>query len=360
MRRNNKRIMVISAILAIVMLLAASCGGAAPTPTRTAAPAQPGATATPAPTPTMLPIRWKMSGYGGPDYPIRILQENLVKVLAAKSNGQMKVDFFPAESLVKLAQGFDATKDNLVQIGLTSATYEPKRMGIVADIANLPWNFDYNKFGAAYRQPGGFYDWVEPYWEKNGLRLLSWPAVPHGEIFTRFQARTIEDLKGKLIRSVASVEPLFKKMGVEPSFIATGELYEAIQRGTVDGGILAISSIVTLKYYEVAKWVIIANLYTGSLPMIMNLDFYNSLRPDVRKILDDSVMEVEKDYYGFIDKQYKDQLAFLKAQTGVTVYDLPAAELARWQALAKEANADLAIKWGPEWTAWEKVWATLK
>ncbi len=102
------------------------------------------------------------------------------------------------------------------------------------------------------------------------------------------------------------------------------------------------------------------HLYTGSLPMVMNLDFYNSLRPDVRKILNDSVMEVEKDYYGFIDQQYKDQLAFLKAQPGVTVYDLPAAELARWQALAKEANADLATKWGPEWTAWEKVWATLK
>lgn len=308
----------------------------------------------------MLPIRWKMSGYGGPGFTIRVMQENLVKVLAEKSNGQMKVDFFPSESLVKLSGGFDATKDNLIQIGLTSATYEPNRMGIVADIANLPWNFDGIKFGRNYRQPGGFYDWVEPYWEKNGLKLLSWPAVLHCEIFLRSPARNLEELKGKLIRTISSVAPVFKEMGIEPSFIATAELFEAIQRGTVDGGTIAIDSIVTLKYYEVAPFIIISNLYTGSLPMIMNLDFYNSLRPDVRKILDEAVLEVEKDYYGFLQKQYDEEIAFLKSQPKVTVYELPPAELARWQEKAAKAYTDLAKKWGPEWTEWERVWNTLK
>lgn len=350
---------ILAIILAIAVLLAAGCGQPALTPTPTKPPIA-GATATPAPTPTMLPIKWKMAGYGAPDDPITLMQQKLIKLLADKSNRQIQVEFFPAESLVKLTLGFDAAKDNVVQIALTSATYEPKRMGVVADIANLPWNFDAVKFGQNYRQPGGFYDWVEPYWEKNGLKLLSWPALPHGEIQLRSPARTMEDLKGKIIRTITSVAPVFKEMGIEPTFIPFGELYESIQRGTVDGGTQVVSSYVTLKFYEVAPFLIIANLYTGSLPLIMNLDFYNSLRPDVRKILDDSILEAEKEFYAFVAKDYDEKITFLKTQPKVTVYELPPAELARWQEKANKVYADLAAKWGAEWTQWERVWKPLR
>lgn len=78
----------------------------------------------------------------------------------------------------------------------------------------------------------------------------------------------------------------------------------------MDGGTISVDSIVTLKYYEIAPWILISNLYSGSFLIVMNLDFYNSLCPDVRKMLDDTVLAAEKDYYEAIGKQYDQQGSF--------------------------------------------------
>lgn len=359
-KSSNKAVSAVLVILVLLSLAAFSCSKPAPTPAPTAGAVAAGPTPTPAPTPTMLPLRWKMSGYGGPTYPIRIMQENLVKILDRNSNGQIKVEYFPAESLVKLSQGFDAVKDNLVQIGLTPATYEPARMGIVADVANMPWNWDETTFGLNYRKPGSIYDWSEPYFQKNGLHLLIWPAVGHGCIFSRTPVRKLEDLKGKMVGVSAAYAPAITLLGGTSSFVATSEMYQALQRGTIDAGVLTVSSVRGSKYYEVAPYVSDFNLYSGQLTMTMNLDFYNSLRPDVRKILDDSVSQAETEYYQMVKGQYEDDIAFLKSQPKVQVFTLEGDELARWKQAIDPVYGDLAKKYGAEWTAFEKAWKTVQ
>ena len=303
----------------------------------------------------------KMASYGGPTYPIRIHLENVKDMLEKRSNGRIKVDHYPAESLVKLAKAFDAVIDNVVQIALTSAAYEPKRMGVVAAIANSPWNWDAYKFGEHYREPGGFYDFAAPYFEKNGLKLMSWPNVPHGEVFSSKPIRRLEDFKGKLLRTVSSLKDPLKLLGAEPIFIPTSELFNAIQRGTVDGGTLAISSIFSEKYFEVAPYIQIANLYTGSLPVIMNLKFYNSLPPDLKKVVWDTFVEADKQYYEKIRQDTTEVINKLKSmKPKVEVYEVPAEEIARWQAALKPFYSDMAKTWGDEWVRFEKIRGKLK
>lgn len=303
----------------------------------------------------------KMASYGGPTYPIRIHLETVKDMLEKRSNGRIKVDHYPAESLVKLSKAFDAVIDNVVQIALTSAAYEPKRMGVVAAIANSPWNWDAYKFGEHYREPGSFYDFAAPYFEKNGLKLMSWPNVPHGEVFSSKPIRRLEDFKGKLLRTVSSLKDPLKLLGAEPIFIPTSELFNAIQRGTVDGGTLAISSIFSEKYYEVAPYIQLANLYTGSLPVIMNLKFFNSLSPDLQKVVLDTFLEADKRYYEKIRQDTTEVINKLKSmKPKVEVYEVPAEEVARWRAALKPFYEEMAKTWGEEWARFEKIREKLK
>ena len=301
-------------------------------------------------------ITIKMAAYGGPTYPIRIHLEYVKEVLEKRSNGRIKVDYYPAESLVRLSEAFDAVIDNVVQIALTSAAYEPKRMGFVAAVANSPWNWDAYKFGDHYRERGGFYDFVAPQFEKNGLKLMSWPNVPHGEVFSSKPIRKLEDFKGKLLRTVSSLKEPLKLLGAEPIFIPTSELFNAIQRGTVDGGTLAISSIYSEKYYEVAPYIQIANLYTGSLPVIMNLKFFNGLPADIRKLVEDTFVEADKKYYERIRRDTTDVIDKLKSmKPKVEVYEVPEEEVARWRAALKPFYGEMAKTWREEWPRFEKI-----
>ena len=307
------------------------------------------------------PITIKMASYGGPSYPIRIHLETVKDMLEKRSQGRLKVDHYPAESLVKLAKAFDAVIDNVVQIALTSAAYEPKRMGVVAAVANSPWNWDAYKFGEHYREPGSFYDFAAPHFERNGLKLMSWPNVPHGEVFSSKPIRKLEDFKGKMLRTVSSLKEPLKLLGAEPIFIPTSELFNAIQRGTVDGGTLAISSIFSEKYFEVAPHIQIANLYTGSLPVIMNLKFFNGLPPDMRTLVWETFVEADKQYYRRIRQDTTEVINQLKSmKPKVEVYEVPAEELARWKAALKPFYDEMAKTWGADWTRFEKIRETLK
>ncbi len=303
----------------------------------------------------------KMASYAGPTYPIRIHLENFKDMIEKRSNGRIKVDHYPAESLVKLSKAFDAVIDNVVQIALTSAAYEPKRMGVVAAVANSPWNWDAYKFGEHYREPGSFYDFAAPHFEKNGLKLMSWPNVPHGEVFSSKPIRRLEDFKGKLLRTVSSLKEPLKLLGAEPIFIPTSELFNAIQRGTVDGGTLAISSIFSEKYYEVAPYIQLANLYTGSLPVIMNLKFLNSLPPDLKKVVLDTFAEADKQYYEKIKQDTTEVISKLKSmKPKVEVYEVPAEEVARWQTALRPFYDEMAKTYGDEWARFERIRAKLR
>ena len=306
-------------------------------------------------------ITIKMSSYAGPTYPVRIYLENWKELIEKSSAGRIKVDHYPAESLVKLNKAFDAVIDNVVQIGLTSSTYEPKRLGIVAAIANSPWNWDPFKFGEHYREPGGFYDFVAPYFEKNGLKLMSWPNSPHGEVFSSKPIRKQEDFKGKLLRTVSSLKQPLELLGAAPIFIPTSELYNAVQRGTVDGGTLAVSSYLSEKYYEVAPFIQIANFYTGSLPVIMNLKFFNSLPPDLKKLVLDAFLEADRQYYARAERDANEMINQLKAmKPKVEVYEVPAAEIARWQATLKPFYDGMAKTYGDDWVKFKKIQAKFK
>jgi C4-dicarboxylate-binding protein DctP len=300
-------------------------------------------------------VIFKMSSFAGPTYPPRIHLENFKEMIEKRSNGRIRVDHYPSESLVKLNKAFDATIDNVVQIGLTSASYEPTRLGILSDVANMPWNWDPYKFAEHFRDPGGFYDFAAPYFEKNGLKLMSWCSLPHGEIFSRKPIRKLEDFKGKMLRTITGLKEPLILLGAEPIFIPTAELFNALQRGVVDGATLAISSYFAEKHYEIAPYLQISNLYTSHLAVIMNLKVLNSLPPDLNKLVLETFLDADKQYNERIKRDTNELIKKLKSLPKVEVYEVPPKEVARWQSALKPYYDAMAKKWGNEWVRFVKI-----
>jgi C4-dicarboxylate-binding protein DctP len=69
------------------------------------------------------------------------------------------------------------------------------------------------------------------------------------------------------------------------------EVYQALQTGVVDGQDTAPSNIWDFKVHEVSKYLTITNYATGPDPMMVNLDWYEGLPPDLQVLFDEVAVE---------------------------------------------------------------------
>jgi TRAP-type C4-dicarboxylate transport system substrate-binding protein len=83
-------------------------------------------------------------------------------------------------------------------------------------------------------------------------------------------------------------------MRVEGLSISTLEVYVGLQKGILDGLIGPIETLEVLKLAEVAKCATMINSYRTHMGMrMMNLNKWNSLPPDIKKVFDSN-----REYYG--------------------------------------------------------------
>lgn len=290
------------------------------------------------------PIVFKATAYGGPKYAQRVVFERAMKTIKEKTKGGIKFEYYPGTSLLKLTQTFEALKNNVIQIGITSSEYEKQRMGIIGASNTLPFSWDVKKWHRHWRDPGMYFDLAEPVYNKNNLHLLASPRV-YCDLHSKMPVHKLEDLKGRMIRASGSIPPAIKLLGAEPTFIALSDIYAALQRGLIDGACTSHADYVSKKRYEVAPYLLIASLYGGSLNHVMNLQVYKSLSPEMRKIIDDAFLEAEK-WWGEegVEKDEKELLEEVKKHGG-TIYYLPDDQFEKWKKAMEPFWEEMAKKY---------------
>jgi len=157
--------------------------------------------------------------------------------------------------------------------------------------------------------------------------------VPPYVIYTaKKPVRTLEDIKSVKIAGKGRIADILKSLGATPVPLETGDYYESLKRGVVDGAASPINTLRDWKLGEVAKFSTniqkLGAVYTFFV--VMNKDKWNSLPEDVKKIFEDVSAEwMEKT--GIVwARTAKQGTDFLLAQKG-QIINLPDREAARWQ-----------------------------
>ncbi|HVN97158.1 MAG TPA: TRAP transporter substrate-binding protein DctP, partial [Syntrophorhabdaceae bacterium] len=120
-------------------------------------------------------------------------------------------------------------------------------------------------------------------------KVLCWQGFMN-QLVTRKPVRKMADLRGMRLKVVGDVSNALKELGVEGMSISAAETYVGLQKGILDGVIIPVEAIESLKFAEVAKYVTLINFYsTHSGSRMMNVDKFNSLPPDVKKVLDNNI-----------------------------------------------------------------------
>lgn len=121
------------------------------------------------------------------------------------------------------------------------------------------------------------------YWE-NGYRHLTNSKRP---------VRTPADLKGLKIRTMENPIHLatFRILGANPTPMAFGELFSAMQQGVVDGQENPWGTIYLQKFYEVQKYATDTGHFYSPFVLMISKVFWDKLPADLQKVIKDAAIQ---------------------------------------------------------------------
>ena len=260
------------------------------------------------------------------------------KLIEEKSGGRLKVTVYPGSTLGKPADHYDLVVNGIADMAFISPGYTPGRFPLISG-TELPLLFRTGKGGSqAVQSLADKYFYKE---FKETKPLWVWVHPPGQFHMAKKQVKVLEDLAGLKIRAATPMlTNMVKTLGAVPVSIPAPDTYTALERGTVDGTIFPWEAIWSFKLAEVLKHHTVVNLYVAPLVTVMNQKKYESLPPDLRKVIDDLSGAWGADFTGAAwDKNELEGIAVAK-KAGATIYTVPQEERQRWATRLKPVEED--------------------
>jgi len=163
-----------------------------------------------------------------------------------------------------------------------------------------------------------------------GFNVITFPGalspLPE-EVFlhSKVEIRTPDDIRGLKIRASGDGGEILNRMGASVVFLPGGELYEAMQRGTIDAfEYSTLASNWDMHFNEIAKYVILSPCRAPSDPQcfFVNKQSWEKLPDDLKQLVQDEIDKWTQAQHEFL--VYQSILAIDKfKEYGCEVYRLP-------------------------------------
>lgn len=271
-------------------------------------------------------------------------QQYFAKLVNEKSSGRVKIEVFPAGQLFSDKDMPKAIPEGALDMGTTTLAIWT---GLVpaAQVSDLTLFFKDREHHIRFEDSAGG-ELLKKEVERKGVKFINWLWTIEGASFcTNKPIRKTEDLAKLRIRSHGEiVSEALRAIGAVPVFLGAAEVYMAIQRGTIDGTIGGPSNIVSRKFYEVSKYITnIPGFQYITYWVLVNKKIWDSLPPDIQKIILESGQEAQK---WNREQEAKDAVAaveILKGK-GKEPYTLPDKEVEKIRQTARPAVINYFLK----------------
>ena len=207
------------------------------------------------------------------------------KEVEMRTNGRVKITVFPGGTLTKANQCYDGVVKGISDIGMSCFAYTRGRFPLM-EAVDLPNGYPNGQ--VATHVATEFYNRMKPK-ELGDVKVLYIHAHGPGLLHTKKPVRKLEDIKGMKIRSTGLSAKVVKALGGVPVAMPQGATYEALQKGVVEGTFSPIETLKGWKQAEVVKYTTECTGvgYTTAMFVVMNLDKWNSLPKDIKKIIEE-------------------------------------------------------------------------
>jgi C4-dicarboxylate-binding protein DctP len=172
--------------------------------------------------------------------------------------------------------------------------------------------------------------------ENLNIKLIGWAKYGTGDVYGNNPIKVPSDLKKLKVRSVGqAITEWLEGIGAAPVTMSSQEVFQAMERGMIDGYATGASSVIDRSFYEVTKYGTDMNMIHTTFPAGANLDWWNGLPDDVKEAVlkaGKTASEASREKAKKDDQMYKDKMQEL----GVKLHKPNAEELQLWKETTNE------------------------
>lgn len=250
------------------------------------------------------------------------------KEIEKRTKGEVQVTMFYGGTLTPAPACYDGVVKGISDVGMSVLSYTMGKFPLT-EVIDLPLGS--RTAATATRLINDYYNKFKPK-EMDEVQIMYLHA--HGPAFVHNKSKaiaTLEDLKGMKIRGTGTTGKIVSYLGATAVGMPMPETYDAISRGVAEGVVCPVEALQGWKLGEVVKQTTqnFGTAYSLGFFVAMNKTKWNSLSPDVRKIIEQvneewivktgqAWDEIDKAGYDFYQKQ------------GGKITTLSKAEDARW------------------------------
>jgi len=251
------------------------------------------------------------------------------------SNGKIKVLTYPSGSLLTETSTNNGLSNNTVNMALGGMRWWSSKIPAL-DWGTIPFMVnDAKDMVKALRGPAGTD--INAQLNKFGVEMIGVTFYGYIKSFinTKRAIKSPSDLKGLTLRSEGKLAAMFlQSQGATPVAMDSSEVYTALQRGTLDGAMSGVTTFISRKWVEPAKYITAIRYVPQAYLVQVNKKWWEGLQSSQRKIIREAVAKVEVSAADRIDNDFDVAIANAK-KAGAHVYVLKGTAREQWKAAAQ-------------------------
>jgi TRAP-type transport system periplasmic protein len=251
--------------------------------------------------------------------------------ISEQGKGIIRIDVRDGPAIANPNNAFSRVMDDVVQIAPVSTSYVGGKFPLL-EVVNLPLISDKSReasiaFWRLYKSgilEADFQDTVP-------LQVVGYPQA--GMHLTK-APKSLDDLRGLRLQSGGKVlSDTLSKLGGTPLSLTVVDLYEALQRGSVDGTVIQYMTFPTFKFDEVTSYHVDFPFSSWPQMIFMSKKRHDGLSAAARKIIEENSGEAQSRRWGeFYDElEIKSRENIVAKSSRHTIVTLQPEHMEKWR-----------------------------
>ena len=237
----------------------------------------------------------RLSGHWSPKHQSAIHSQLFADEVTKRSNGRLKIDFYPSKQLFGIREVLGAVTSGAVELGGIVGVVSFPSINKNFNVASFPGLFD------SYEQQRGFFQesnmgksiWSDITKKSNSKLIMYNPVGPVMTFSGKRELTGVKAMKGlKARRLLKSEEPMWDVFEANRVSLPTGEVYTALQTGMIDTINSPPGSIEAYSWWEYLQFAQKPYQYFADAYIMANKTWFDSLPDDLQKLVMDVGEEI--------------------------------------------------------------------
>lgn len=208
----------------------------------------------------------------------------------ARELGGFDFDVFPSGQLLGAEELVPGMLHGVADVVLQTSSYVSSSFPILGSL-ELPFTTeDFDRYLRACDPDSEVSRLINQGLTRQNMRMLGGMATGFEYLWTIDKPiRTPEDVRGLRLRVAGEIEgETVKALGGAPVFLGSAELYQALERGTIDGMMSYLGTVVSRDLQEILRYGTAAHFGAYTVDAYCRNDWYEALAPRQRHALDEA------------------------------------------------------------------------